>query len=400
MPSRRGEQGWRGRFERHRFLVLLGVNLILCAAIAGCVEIALRWFPPLWLADRVARLEATSSDNGFGSDEIWKVVRQQGRFVSFIPETHFKVRHGEFHATATIDELGARRVLPGRSARPIVGCLGDSFTFGVGVADDQTYVSRLQEPLDCRLVNLGVPGAALPQERWIVEHRHEELGRPPLYVLFFFLGNDFDDMIRTRRNAYATEPDQPNHPVFRQEETPAWRLNSLANRSFLRRSYAFQVLKRGAMSLTKTDFPRDEVFRIMDVRDKAYQEEAWSCLEAELDAFQALASRMSFKLLVVFVPDRHQTSARRRTMQARYYRLDEKDLDPTCLNRLLAAALRRRGIPYINPTACLQNAADADGFYYVNDNHFTALGHAAFAKAVAGPLSARIRESLPPGGAP
>ena len=52
--------------------------------------------------------------------------------------------------------------------------MGDSFAFGVGVDDRQTYVNLLDLKSSLRYLNLGVPGSALPNHLDIIEYRHVE----------------------------------------------------------------------------------------------------------------------------------------------------------------------------------------------------------------------------------
>lgn len=387
-----GVGGGGSWFSRHRLLALLTFNAALFVGLGAAGEIALRLLAPPWLAHRMAYLEAGAPADGFGSDRDWKVIRNDGRFVSFVPGSRFMVHHNEFHTTATIDEFGGRRVATDRKGGPLVPCLGDSFTFGVGVEDDETFVSALQRSIDARLLNLGVPGAALPQQRFIVQNRHAALGRPAVYVSFFFLGNDFDDMIRTRENRYAAGPDQGSAHPTEVDETLAWRLNTLVNRSFWRRSYLLQYSKWKLMQIGAVRGKRDEAFLIMNAKNLPYQEMARNCLLAELDAWQVLARQERFKLLFVFLPDRYQVSTERRNLQAGYYGISRGDLLPTLPNRILAESLQARGIPYIDPTEAFQSADNPETLYYVNDNHFTPRGHALLAQVIATRLSAKIRD--------
>ena len=81
---------------------------------------------------------------------------------------------------------------------PVLPFMGDSFTFGVGLSDEETFASALSaEVQELRILNLGVPASALNDHRRTVALRHEELGRPKKYIFFFFLGNDFSDLLNS-----------------------------------------------------------------------------------------------------------------------------------------------------------------------------------------------------------
>jgi hypothetical protein len=87
----------------------------------------------------------------------------------------------------------------------IVG-LGDSFMFGFGVADDQTYLARLESRLSgsgVEVVNLAVPGYNGAMEVRSLELKG--LAYAPELVIIEFISNDFDlpNFIWLPRNAWA-----------------------------------------------------------------------------------------------------------------------------------------------------------------------------------------------------
>ncbi len=105
-------------------------------------------------------------------------------------------------ASISINDLGWRG--PPFSATPRPGtlriaCVGDSYTFGDGVSDDETWPWLLQQRLDPRaerleVLNLGVNGYETEQEVRLLETRVLSL-QPDLVLLTFFLN---DGAIRSR----------------------------------------------------------------------------------------------------------------------------------------------------------------------------------------------------------
>ncbi len=128
--------------------VFLLIGLIAASVIA---EAALRLFTPAWLDYRMRVLEADSRGPRFGGDGQWSVEEREGKFLRFEPHTTFSLEHQEYNIASTIDAYGgrdvpARRELP-PGDRQLFPVLGDSFTFGVGVDDAETYVNILTRNL-------------------------------------------------------------------------------------------------------------------------------------------------------------------------------------------------------------------------------------------------------------
>jgi lysophospholipase L1-like esterase len=126
--------------------------------------------------------------------------------------------------TYRINSLGFRgpdvsAVKPPR-VRRIIG-LGDSFTFGVGVRYEDTFLARLQRRLataeadrDVEVLNLGAGGYNTEQEVQLLRHLDPALA-PDVVVICFFLNDT---------NAGGTS--RPFNTVVPRHELPLWRRNS------------------------------------------------------------------------------------------------------------------------------------------------------------------------------
>ncbi len=102
--------------------------------------------------------------------------------------------HELFDFTVTVDERGTRS-LGGRehSGPLVVHCIGDSFTMGWGVEDDEAYPARLSELLgpSHRVSNVGVDGYGLLASA--EKSRRVAGDRNPDVVIYLFCDNDDDD---------------------------------------------------------------------------------------------------------------------------------------------------------------------------------------------------------------
>jgi hypothetical protein len=105
---------------------------------------------------------------------------------------------GMYRFSFTHDAQGLRIVpaAAGVVAKRTVLVLGDSFTYGLGVDDDQTFCNRLQEALlsTARVVNAGNPAKGTDYALRFILARGAAL-RPEV-VLLAFTKNDFGDNVR------------------------------------------------------------------------------------------------------------------------------------------------------------------------------------------------------------
>jgi len=383
-------------FRRHRFLALFLLNLVLLVGFLAICEIGLRVFAPEWLLSRMDFLATGAAPEDFGTDRSWKTVKYNDRFVSFRPNSSMDVIHAEYRTTAKMDDLGGRKLEPqAKSLGEFIVCLGDSFTFGVGVENGETFVDHLQRENTARFLNLGVPGSALTSQRFIVEKRHSELDQPPLYFQFFFLGNDFEDILKASRSSPNPQRETSN-PL---PDESGWRkfsykVNQFVNVSWLRYSYVTQFAKRVIMQATG-DKRKNPLYEIMNIDSLHYHEKVRDALDSEIKKWKDLAREKDFRLVIVFVPDHYQLDGEMRRHQGKYYGIDCDKLDPLLPNQILSNCLDEQQIPYIDPIGDWIELSDRDirELYYVNDNHFTAKGHFRFAEAIADEVKAAIKTS-------
>ncbi|WP_198262955.1 SGNH/GDSL hydrolase family protein [sulfur-oxidizing endosymbiont of Gigantopelta aegis] len=102
--------------------------------------------------------------------------------------------HHDFSVTYSTDEHGFRQ--QPREGKSTTGrkiaLIGDSFTFGFGVNDYETFAAKLAlDDIDNEYLNLGVPGYSTDQEYLLMQQQSKENIND--YVLIFYLGNDIID---------------------------------------------------------------------------------------------------------------------------------------------------------------------------------------------------------------
>jgi hypothetical protein len=375
----------RSLFERHPKATILLVNLALFASLVLAAEGAARLWAPGWLVYRMESLRA-GTEREVGSDAQWKVVRTNGAFLTFVSNSGFTVSHREYIHRADIDELGGRRLDARSPSNLLIPCFGDSFTFGVGVSNSQTFLNLLQPFIQGRLLNLGVPGSALPNQRFILENRHETLGEPPLYVFCFFLGNDFADIQKhylRNQGAIAARPESWLRRSLRG-------VNRFVLNSMLRQSYLVQFVRQPLVEQLRRSAPGsfiDPVFSMMDRKNESYRSEIKKNLERELDALARDVERLHFKCTFVLIPDKYQVCADARWKRAKSYGLDPATLDPLLPNHTLEPLLAARGFAFFDVTEQFSSHPTPERLFYNYDNHITVAGHELIAETLRVPLS-------------
>ena len=376
---------------------LLAGIAVLCGLAAGLVvvEIGLRGLTPDWLDYRMRTVAVGDGKVHFGGDSVLDVEYEEGRFYRFAPGRSFRLNHVEFDTRVAIDDYGGRRV-PARetwgdkSTVPLP-VYGDSFAFGVGVEDAETFVNLLAERLDLPLVNLGVPGISLDRELDIVERRHQELGRPQRYLFVVYLGNDLTDLLRSRSPwpVQTAETRAGKAPAGAASVGLLARVNNLVNRSeFLRGLYVVQLAKAAGLRLLGWDrtphvYPVFKVF----AGDDRFLARLTDALRTQLSRLASFADRTGVEVLFVLVPSRFQIEDERRAWHARYYGFEDVEAGVLRPNAIFASVLGDVGVPSIDTTECLRERV-GEGLYFEQDSHMTARGHAALADCLVPALRA------------
>lgn len=358
------------------FAIVFGLSLGLIVA-----EIGLRLAGPAWLRQYMV---GTNLDGQirYGSDAGWPVDSRGGKFVRFKPDKQFNVNYYEYNTTIHTDKWGGRLVPSVKKAArvPIVPVLGDSFSFGLGVKDEETFINLICKNSDVIYLNLGAPGSSLPNQLDILEFRHKELGSPQLYIFVFYLGNDFTDMIKYYEGSKNYE--SQNSGVIR----------FIDNSKLIQRSYLAQFLlhyhsdQSDSKGKHKTRYYRtpdgkrisNSVYLLMS-HSKSYSLEVENVLNRSLDRLEDLSKNLHFSAEFIVIPDKRQADPYHFNKQASVLGLSPDTLDRSFPDRFLEEHLEQRGIPYLDLMACLK---DRPGMYYKIDDHFTAAGHRAVADCI------------------
>lgn len=377
--------------------ILFGFITVLFGLTAGAVlgEIALRIGGPKWLKLQMIGTNLNGAIHG-GSDAGWPVETINRKFVRFKSKQEFAVDYYEYQTIVHTDEWGGRAANGSKIGRMLVPVLGDSFAFGLGVQDQESFVSLLNSTTEFRYINLGVPGSSLPNELDIIEFRHKELGSPKFYVITFYVGNDYTDIMKYY--GYGSEDRKADHSSSSRFSDRV--ADIVYNNKFLGRSYLLQFIRMALVNheepeLESKSVKKSWVFRtdqgkriansvyLMMSGNTEYQALVQKYLQQALHRLVILSRDLGFKSIFIIIPDKHQVDPLLLEKQAKHYGLSADKMEVSFPNRFLEKNLEKDNIAYIDTLPCLQGHK---GSYFVIDDHLTADGHQVVAHCVADEL--------------
>lgn len=334
---------WRG------WLGVIGINLLVLLGLAAGLEGA-------------ARLSYTDDARPLFADSE---LRTRGRpFVQPHPRRGFALKPGFEDALYRIDGDGFRQGPPAAAGAPLWIALGESTTFGWGVADGDTYPAQLQELLaaqgrQVRVINAGVPSYSSSQ---VLRYLDELLagGSRPERVLISIMWNDI--WYSTVLNWY------PDLLVYQQP--PAW-LSTLLHHSVLLRRILMQ--------------PQPAQAQLVD----RFNTEALAQYRDNLRAMLGLAAKHGVEVVLVeppFAPELMPEEGLNE-FHVRYTR--PFFLDVAARHRAVMAEVAREfGVPVVDHRLSLSKGG-AGKQYFLDLLHPTPSGNRMLAEDVAAALAPR-----------
>lgn len=249
--------------------------------------------------------------------------------------------------------------------------VGDSFTYGIGAAFDESYLAVMERQLNARAgvhprvetVRAGVP-RYFPQTQRIWLERHGLAFQPDL-VLVGFLPNDVYDTLEGL-DAIAVDPS--GYLKTREARAlPSWIT------WVFRFSHAGRLAVRTALNLRHRGDPGpqwNEVYRAGGL-----YESAWLDVERELARIAGLVRDAGAKLVVLHIPQQGPWD------RARAYPAQ----------RLAAWAEAQGDVGFVDALPALQAAAanSAAPLYFPLDGHCTPAGYRVIGETLAAALASR-----------
>ena len=327
------------------------VTLFVLSIVASLVmaEVFLRVFMPQQFLPHPSGMYINDADLGYALNPGF-----EGVFI-----------RSEFETPVIVGKSGFRAPEPRQRKDNTfrILCLGDSFTFGQGVGNEQAWPYLLEEELkkkflklDIQVVNAGVPGYGTDEELEVLRLRGPKY-RPDLVVTQFFAGNDFGDNRSLARESYEVR----NGMLYGTSSDRPWWIQ--ANHWLKSYSHLYTIISERlgyvAMRLglyEKIDRSLSEYFTEDDAR-------ATTNLLVQIGE---TAKELGADTLFVFVPDKAKVFS---------------DMyQPSRAANVVQAAAKQANVPWIDLTSELMRRDDRLDLYYSEDSHWTPLGHQVVAQ--------------------
>jgi len=373
-PTERGG-GWL-----RRSLLLVGAVV----AVLALAELALAWIRPQPTFDRVLRSNLAIFEP---SDFLPYRLRpaSSGALVQEEFETTVHINsHGyrgpEFQ---TPKPAGTRRVL----------AIGDSFTFGWGVEDDETYPARLDEALgeDVEVINAGFAAGYYPDTYYVYLREYGLALEPDLIVIGFYVGNDIDHD-RVHENEW-TESTEDGLPV-RVRSTTTQFVDGFRFPIRMPWPYRYPVLRNSHLvhALVRLGKQRPETEPVEYFNHFIYRadylprtREAVGKVQRLLGETHELASAAGVPLVVVLIPAREQILPEAHPFE-RFEYMQGHELDKP--QRLFVKSFEKRGIHAIDLLPAMRAKAREEELYFPKDRHWNRAGCDFAAQRIAEGLAA------------
>jgi len=357
--------------------IVFALILICCSILASLIfcEFVLRY-------KKQSKQEPDLLDPGlmaYDSKLGWKLV----------PRWKGSHQHNDFKVKYSTNKYGFRgeSANPGKPNGRRIAFLGDSFTFGFGVNDHETFVHRLNTKENGDLfLNFAVPGFSTDQQYILLHERVFDFS-PDVVVLVTYLGNDlFDNLLPFPLQANHGKPffelsdnglllkNSPVPHAIKTKKQSAFDLDRVVMgktppprgplRRLLNKSALFLIVKRAF------DTNNRDLFPLFDARFQ----QALNVYTALLEQIIFLCKSNSSELIVALMPGRSLVE-RPGSQSAQFQEYLREKIVEKC---------RKLNVPFIDLGMHLKAIHNETGesLFHPDEGHMNAKGHEVTAEAI------------------
>ena len=345
----------------------------------------------------------------------------------FPPESTLKFQTPEFDFTVNINALGLRdrEFDLNKAGKTRIVAVGDSFTYGWGVAAEESWPKLLEARLrqaghDAEVVNLGQPGTS-PAAYAVNVDKAIPVLKPDLVIVGILQGEDLaqlgvEESLKSKAAANDHAPSgvtslrlrarvghlaRRMYPNFLrllggqtslQPPTALWKSQAeeIVEGFTSEEQSRFDKLDAGVRqaflngelnpSLIQRTVSLPRYFLDTLDADKPEVRSMISSMAASLAHIRETADRYGCEVIVVSIP--HKVYASRRDLESCRrlgYELSPEMAESDSPDRAIESACRIAGVKFISVTDEFRKAAGATQLFYEMDGHYNPKGHQVFA---------------------
>ena len=274
--------------------------------------------------------------------------------------------------------LGVRGpgLLPKKEGERRVLAVGDSFTLGLAVDQDQSFSARLSETLgqNTTLYNAGVPGYGTQQATGLMRRLVPHI-QPDLVLLTVYTGNDLRDNAR-----WVKSPGLPTTPPPLVSPPPPARSRIWVIGAKYSRIVAYSLMFID-LSAASSDF-RIQEFKdeILPFADPKHLSPLIPPTRAALHRFANSCLALKVRCAIALVPPAFVVHTNRQAATFEAFNIKANPAQIDIPNQMIES-LVPSSVPVIDLATALRESLD-EGPYLVFDPHFSAQGHDIAARAL------------------
>ncbi len=326
----------------------------------------------------------------------------QGNIVNYrpMPNLDLVYTHPEFEMIYRTNSSGFRdsEMLENPGYR-IVG-VGDSFTFGWGVNNDETYLNIAEKEInnnrekEVEIVNAGVGGFNNVDSFNYVLEVSEEIDYNML-VFAVFIGNDIVDNLyentrRVNERGCLVKQETKKQQTFREflyQNFYVVRFFSKARKLPIINNFVIAI----GLGSKGEDNPN---FNLLRKEKDSKSLEAIDKTKNIIGGVKEYSKANGKKLLVLLIPSEYQVYEEVFLEDAQKYAVEMDEVDNMELNNIFSEFFKSKNIDYLDTTEYLRKFVEENNnpaLYYEKDGHFNSLGQELAGKA----LAMKLKEEIP-----
>lgn len=333
------------------------------------VEIFLRLFYPQNL--NITRLD---------SDKVYE----------YKPGIESVLRRQEFYTHVEINSEGWRDKVysiekPNNTKR--IAIVGDSFVFGFGVEQNETFVKILERKLNdnfdgnFEVMNFGESAYGTEQEYFVV--KDDVLKYKPDLIVLAFSPNDLKENVKynlfdVKDNSLVRNPPREISASLKIRNFISWHSHlyslfyfAVIDNQNLRNFLIKIHLLNEPFKEPSTDFD-SLVYQNSDNADFSHSMNKTLLL---IDEINRMAKNQSATPAIFIIPAKEQVDKNEMDKYAKKYQLDPSKLNITLTQDALKSSLKKENIIVMDPLPRFVKSNTNNSFYYSIDSHWNKKGH-------------------------